>query len=115
MKKIAIVAACLVILAPMISFAADTDITKINFKKMFCGNQEYLGNSGAKRPHMHCGTSFISYKKANGDHSNITENGDCTRTNAVFDNVKTNKTAFADYKAIYDALVAFHQAGCPNQ
>lgn len=114
MKKIAITAVCLVFL-PLISFADNSDIGKINFKKTFCNNQEYLGNEGAKRPHLHCGTTFMTYKKQNGDHSNITEMGDCLRTNAVFDNIKLNKNAFANYQAIYSALVSYHQAGCPNQ
>ncbi|MCL9685130.1 hypothetical protein [Legionella maioricensis] len=114
MKKIAIAVVCLALL-PMISFANNSDLGKINYKKTFCNNQDYLGNDGAKRPHLHCGSSFMSYKKNNGDHSNITEVGDCLRTNAVFDHIKSNRQAFANYQAIYNALVSYHQAGCPNQ
>ncbi|WP_242602482.1 hypothetical protein [Legionella rowbothamii] len=115
MKKIAITALYLVTAFTGISFADNADFSKANFKRTFCNNQEYLGNGGAKRPHLHCGANFISYKKANGDHSNITEMGDCNRTNSVFDDIKANRTAFAHYEAIYNALVLYHQAGCPNQ
>lgn len=115
MKKITIAAVCLFISLPVISIADNADLIKSNFKKVYCNNQEYLGNSGAKRPHLHCDSNFMSYKKASGDHSNITEFGDCHRTNAVFENIKANRTAFADYQAIYNALVLYHQAGCPNQ
>lgn len=115
MKKISIMAVCLFISLPVISFAANSDFIKVNFKKTFCNNQDFLGNAASKRPHLHCGTDFISYKKANGDHSNITDAGNCARTNAVFDDIKANKNAFADYQAIYNALVLYHQAGCPNQ
>ncbi|KTD17913.1 hypothetical protein [Legionella jordanis] len=87
----------------------------LNFKKTFCGNEDFLGNAGAKRPHLHCGTSFISYKKQTGDHSNISEPGNCVRTNAVFDHIKANINSFENYSAIYNALVLYHQAGCPNQ
>lgn len=97
------------------SFAENTDFSKMNFKKTFCNNEDFLGNGGAKRPHLHCGTNFISYKKANGDHSNITDMGDCNRTNGVFDDIKANKVSFANYEAIYNALVSYHQAGCPNR
>lgn len=82
---------------------------------MFCDNQDFLGSSAAKRPHyLHCDASFIAYKKANGDHSNITQKGDCKRKNAVFDDIKSNQGSFADYQAIYNALVLYHQAGCPK-
>ena len=57
----------------------------------------------------------MSYKKANGDHANIADVGNCLRTNAVFDDIKANTQSFADYQAIYNALVRYHQAGCPNQ
>lgn len=100
---------------PALSFTLNPDFGGINFKKTYCDNQEYLGNAATKRPHLHCGATFISYKKSNGDHSNITEMGNCSRTNEVFDHIKANKNAFANYPAIYNALVAYHQAGCPNQ
>lgn len=115
MKKIALAALCLFTSFPLISFADHDDLYRLNFKKTFCDNQEFLGNAAAKRPHLHCGSNFISYKKPNGDHSNITEMGDCNRTNAVFEHIKANRTSFADYNAIYQALVSYHQAGCPNQ
>ncbi|USQ15453.1 hypothetical protein J2N86_14525 (plasmid) [Legionella lytica] len=114
MKIISAAALCLFTTLSGVSFAGNAYFS-INFKKTFCDNQEFLGNGAKKRPHLHCGTTYISYKKANGDHSNITEMGDCTRTNAVFDDIKFNRTAFANYEAIYNALVSYHQAGCPNQ
>lgn len=114
MKKIAISVACLVFL-PLISFANNSDFGKINYKKTYCNNQDFLGNVASKRPHLHCGTTFMTYKKSNGDHSNITDAGDCLRTNAVFDHIKANRNVFENYQAIYDALVLYHQAGCPNQ
>jgi hypothetical protein len=86
-----------------------------NFKRVYCNNEEFLGNPAAKRPHLHCGAGFISYKKANGDHSNITDIGNCNRTNTVFDDIKASPNAFENYPAIYKALVLFHRAGCPNQ
>ncbi|WP_019216569.1 hypothetical protein [Legionella tunisiensis] len=108
MKKISL-AACLIMLVPVVSFA------NINFKKTYCGNEEYLGNPAAKRPHLHCGKSFMSYKKANGEHAIISGVGDCKRTDTVFDNIKADPAVFANYDAIYNALVAYHQSGCPNQ
>ncbi|ARG96914.1 hypothetical protein [Legionella micdadei] len=114
MRKISIVAACLIALAPIAS-SAHINLVNVDFKKEFCGNMEYLGNASSKRPHLHCGKSFMAYKKANGDHTNITDIGDCKRTNTVFDDIKANKTAFADYQGIYNALVLYHQSGCPNQ
>lgn len=108
MKKISL-AACLILLVPAVSFA------NVNFKKTYCNNEEYLGNPETKRPHLHCGKDFMSYKKANGEHAVISGIGDCKRTNSVFDDIKANQTAFANYNAIYNALVAYHQSGCPNQ
>lgn len=115
LKKIAISAVCLTMFLPVISCAGDVDLKQFNFKKMFCDNQDFLGNPAAKRPHLHCGANFIAYKKANGDHSNITEMGECSRTNAVFEDIKLNKDSFSDHLAIRNALVLYHQAGCPNQ
>ncbi|CAM3137883.1 Uncharacterised protein [Legionella steigerwaltii] len=108
------VIAYVILLASIPSFANASHI-KINFKKTYCGNQEYLGNHAAKRPHLHCGETFISYKKATGDHINIAEPGTCSRTNLVFDDIKSKKDAFEDYDSIYNALVSYHQSGCPNQ
>ncbi|WP_231296898.1 hypothetical protein [Fluoribacter dumoffii] len=96
------------------TFASQANL-KINFKKTYCGNVDYLGNSATKRPHLHCGEHFIAYKKNNGDHLNIAESGTCARTDLVFDEIKANRNAFADYQGIYNALVAYHQSGCPNQ
>ncbi|CEG55542.1 hypothetical protein [Legionella fallonii] len=114
-KKTTIAALCLATSLPAAAFTFATDLGKTNYKKTYCGNQEYLGNPGSKRPHLHCNATFIAYKKPNGDHSNITEMGNCSRTNDVFDHIKANKNSFADYQAIYNALVSYHQAGCPNQ
>ncbi len=114
MNKISIAAACIFISASVSSFAYVPHV-KVNFKKTYCNNQEFLGNSASKRPHLHCGETFIAYKKANGDHTNITEFGSCGRTDSVFDDIKANRNAFADYQGVYNALVTFHQAGCPNQ
>ncbi|MCW8397969.1 hypothetical protein OQJ26_04085 [Legionella sp. PATHC038] len=114
MNKLSIAAACVIAVISINTFA-HTPNFKINFKKTYCGNVEYLGNAGNKRPHLHCGETFIAYKKANGDHLNLTESGSCGRTNSVFDDVKENRNAFADYQGIYNALVSYHQEGCPNQ
>lgn len=113
-KKSISTISCAIFLASVSSFANASDLM-LNFKKTFCGNQEYLGNAGSKRPHLHCGEKFIAYKKASGDHLNIAEQGTCSRTDLVFDDIKANKNAFADYQEIYNALVSFHQSGCPNQ
>ena len=83
--------------------------------KVYCNNEDFLGNAKTKKPHLHCGEKFIAYKKPNGDHSNITEIGNCNRTNEVFTHIKANKISFADYDGIYNALVAYHQAGCPSK
>ncbi|PWY55065.1 hypothetical protein DGG96_12825 [Legionella qingyii] len=115
MNKISLMAVAGFIIAVSVNSFANIPQFKVNFKKMYCGNVEYLGNDKTKRPHLHCGETFMSYKKANGDHANITEYGTCGRTDAVFDDIKANRNAFADYQGIYTALVAFHQAGCPNQ
>ncbi|WP_255464201.1 hypothetical protein [Legionella sp. PC997] len=115
MNKFSITAvACLIISVSANSFA-NTSFLKVNFKKTYCGNAEFVGNNANKRPHLHCGETFMAYKKSNGDHTNITEYGTCGRTDSVFDDIKVNRNAFEDYPGIYNALVAFHQEGCPNQ
>ena len=114
MNKLIVKTASLLLLLPGISMASPI-LPGVNFKNEYCGNKEYLGNEGAKAPHLHCGKSFIAYKKANGDHLNMAEHGNCVRTDLVFDDIKANKEKFANYAEIYNALVAFHQADCPNQ
>ena len=109
MNKKIIISICLGLLIPALSSAMI-----FNFKKTFCANEEFVGNQANKRPHLHCGNNFLSYKKANGDHSNISEMGNCLRTNAVFDDIKANPKSFENYQAIYNAIASYHQAGCPN-
>lgn len=115
MKKLSIFGLSFMTLLPLLSVASPVDLYNLNFMKRFCSNQEFLGNPAAKRPHLHCGASFITYKKANGEHTQISAIGNCERTNVVFDDVKAKSNAFADYPALYNALVSYHQAGCPNQ
>ena len=109
MNKKLLVTISLSILLPSLAGARG-----INYKKIYCGNTEFIGNAANKRPHLHCGTNFLSYKKSNGDHTNLTDVGTCIRTDSVFDDIKANVNSFADYQTIYNALVAYHQAGCPN-
>ncbi len=54
---------------------------KVNFKKRYCGNREYIGNPGSRYPHLHCGRRFLTLSISSHKHHNL--QGRCNKVNEI--------------------------------
>jgi hypothetical protein len=84
-----------------------------NYKKDYCGNRDYVGNTGAKYPHLHCGKSFFSLSRAARDHINFNGRGNCNKVNEILADHQNQYGSATNPAAITTALEAYQQAGCP--
>jgi len=84
-----------------------------NYKKDYCGNKDYVGNSSAKYAHLHCGKSFFTLSRSAKDHINFNGRGNCNKVTEVLDDKKNQYGTAADEDAITTALEAYKAAGCP--
>jgi hypothetical protein len=104
-KRILLVVALLMTLSTT-AFAA-------NYKRDYCGNQEYVGNTGARYPHLHCGSNFFTLSRTGSNHINFNGRGNCNKVNEVLDDKDNQYGRAADPAAITTALDAYKTAGCP--
>ena len=58
----------------------------VNFKKDYCGNQDYVGNNGNKYPHLHCGKSFLTLSRSRKRHNNLQRR--CNKVLEILNNWK---------------------------
>jgi hypothetical protein len=84
-----------------------------NYKKDYCGNTDYVGNTGAKYPHLHCGKSFFTLSRSGNDHINFNGRPNCNKVNEVLADAQNQYGSAADAAAITTALEAYRDAGCP--
>ncbi len=66
MIRFARVALSALVLVAVPALAQATD-----YKKVYCGKKEYVGNPSNKYPHLHCGSNFYTYSKGSNDHLNM--------------------------------------------
>jgi hypothetical protein len=84
----------------------------VNYKKDYCGNADYVGNTGAKYPHLHCGKSFFTLSKSTG-HINFNGRGNCNKVEEVLADKQNQYGTAADPGAITTALESYQGDGCP--
>ncbi len=101
-----LVAAAFLTAAPRPAFA-------VNYKKDYCGGEDYVGNAGSKYPHLHCGKDFLTLSRSGSDHINFNGRPNCNKVNEVLDDVAGNYGSASDKAAITNALTAYKNAGCP--
>ncbi len=87
-------------------------IEAVNIKKDYCGNEEYVGNSGGKYPHLHCGKSFLTLSKSSGNHNNI--QGRCTKVKEIFEDEESYYGSAKDPSAITAVLKEYYDYDCPT-
>lgn len=92
-------------------------IASANYKRLYCNGEEYVGNLGDKRPHLHCTKDFMAFKYADGTHKNLAPNSiprdkKCNATDDLLANPEWNNANTTNPGAITAALQAFHTAGC---
>jgi len=104
-NRIVLILALLVTL-PTAAFA-------LNYKKDYCGNQDYVGNTGAKYPHMHCGKSFFTLSRSGNDHINFNGRPNCNKVDEVLADSQNQYGSATNPAAITTALQAYKAAGCP--
>ena len=84
-----------------------------NYKKDYCGNKDYVGNTSAKYAHLHCGKSFFTLSRTGSDHINFNGRGNCNKVTEVLDDKQNQYGTAANMGAITTALQAYKDAGCP--
>ena len=83
----------------------------INYRNEYCGGQAYVGNEGSKKPHLHCGKSFMALKKTNGKHDNFFDQKGARCT--FIRNLDSSKwSTAADPGAITTAIKSFLEGEC---
>jgi hypothetical protein len=96
-----------------VSLVLPTGAAAVNYKKDYCGNQEYVGNTGKKYAHLHCGKSFFTLSKTKSNHTNFNGNGNCNKVDEVLNDKEGFYGTAANMTAITNALDAYKNAGCP--
>ncbi len=81
----------------------------VNYKKEFCGNQEYVGNPGSKYPHLHCGKGHLTVSRTHKQHYNV--QGNCKKIDEILGD---RKRFYNDIPAITSVLKAYSAEGCPT-
>lgn len=105
MSRRTIIAIAAIAIVPMTALA--------NYKKDYCGNQDYVGNTGAKYAHLHCGKSFFTLSRSAKDHINFNGRGNCNKVTEVLDDKQNEYGTATNMGAITTALEAYKTAGCP--
>jgi hypothetical protein len=106
MRNRMILIASLIAILPTGAFAT-------NYKKDFCGNKDYVGNTGSRYPHMHCGKSFMTLSRSSNDHINFNGRPNCNKVNEVLDDKQNQYGNASDPAAITAVLDSYKTAGCP--
>ena len=84
----------------------------VNFKKTYCGNQEYIGNPGHKYPHLHCGKSFLTLSRNKCSHNNL--QGRCNKVNEILGNIQNYYGNAGNPGAITAVLTEYQDDDCPT-
>jgi hypothetical protein len=84
-----------------------------NWKKNYCGNQDYIP-AGNKYPHLHCGTSFYTYSKLSSSHVNMV-NGDqvlCAKVNSTIAEIQNLPDVIAGKQAMLTSVQSVKDTYC---
>jgi hypothetical protein len=99
-----------------LALIAATPAQAENWKKNFCGNQDYIP-AGGKYPHLHCGSDFYTYSASSSKHVNMAQGDkvDCAKVRSTIDTIKAldpNTAGKADMQA---STVSVGQAYCKKK
>jgi len=87
-------------------------VEAVNIRKVYCDNQEYVGNPGGKKPHLHCGKDFLSLKRSSGKHNNL--EGACNKVNEILGDPDNYYGTAGDPAAITRVLTKYQEDDCPR-
>ncbi len=84
----------------------------VNFKKDYCGNQEFIGNAAGRTPHLHCGKDHLTLTRTGGKHNGL--DGNCNKVNEVLGDIPFFYGTAKNAAAITAILKKYHSDGCPT-
>jgi len=96
-----------------LSVLLTTTALAVNYKKDYCGNQEYVGNTGSRYAHLHCGKDFFTLSKTSSNHINFNGRGNCNKVDEVLADKEGYYGTAKNMGAITTALTSYKTAGCP--
>lgn len=111
-KSFSIVFGVAVLVAGAFLMAASKPAFAVNYKKAYCGGQDYVGNAGGKYPHLHCGKDFFTLSRSKSDHINFNDKPNCNKVDETLADPDRNYGSANDKAAITTALTAYKNAGC---
>ena len=83
-----------------------------SYKKQYCDNEEYVGNEGSKKPHVHCGKNFFTMSWSDGHDNLVTKDGArCNKVKEILSSPNRYAGA-ASPEEITNALTAFKRGEC---
>ena len=85
----------------------------VNYKKDYCGNQDYVGNNGNKYPHLHCDKSFLTLSRSSTKHDKL--QGRCNKVLEILNDWENYYGRANDPAAITNVLRKYHNDDCPTQ
>ncbi len=85
----------------------------VNYKKAYCGNQEFVGNAANKTPHLHCEKNHLTLTR-NGGKQHTPLHGNCNKVNEILGDIPGFYGMAKNPAAITAVLVRYHTDGCPT-
>ena len=91
-----------------------TEAKRSDYKKEYCGKQEFVGNARNKYPHLHCGSSFFTLSWNRGHDNMVDSRGpNCKKAKDLLKNPENWEMA-ANPGAITNAIQAFYNGECED-
>lgn len=100
-------------IACAILFAHGQSALAANYKKDYCGGNEYVGNAGGKYPHIHCTKTVFTLSRSKTNHINLHEKGNCKKVDEILGDSDRYYGSANDVGAITGALQAYRADDCP--
>ena len=88
-------------------------VEAVNFKKVYCNRQEFVGNTASRYPHLHCGKDFLSFARTKSAKRNVLQ-GRCNKVNEILNDRARYYDSAANPGAITTALESYRDDGCPT-
>lgn len=86
-------------------------VEAVNIKRVYCDNQEFVGNLPSRYPHLHCGKSFLTLSRTGSNHLNM--QGQCNVVDRVLSDWEFYYGRARDPQAITNVLNHYQGDRCP--
>lgn len=114
-----------VVILAFTSLLLMAEAKSINYKKVYCNNQEFVGTPipktkkqankiGGIYPHLHCGKTHLTLSRSkNGGRNNL--EGDCNKVNEILADIPGYYGTASNPAAITAVLRAYSDDDCPTE